>query len=156
MKVFPARPEIIRHVALHMRDRDVEEFSAVSDYDDRESLAAALEQRYAGREDVLAFGDDTGPVAVGGVLGLRPGSGGLLFFATDRFPAVALPLTRAFRRVYLPAAAAEGIHRIEAVSIATHEDAHRWLGVLGLRFEAAHPGYGKRGQTFFTYARVRL
>lgn len=156
MKIEPASTEDVRSVALRMRARDFEEFSAVAPVDTREELADLLAERYGGRDEVLCGWFDGKPVSIGGTIEARPNVLTLLFFATDEFPRVALPVTRFIRNELFPRFMAAGVHRIEAVSLATHAEAHTWLRVLGLERETrAMRGYGKRGEAFIQFAKVR-
>lgn len=45
-----------------------------------------------------------------------------------------------------------GVRRVEARSIAGHEQAHRWLERLGCRREADLPDHGRNGELFHLYA----
>lgn len=156
MKIDRATPAEIRAVALAMRKRDLAEFSAVSRADTREELAVVLAERYAHRDDVLCVSTDDGtPVCIGATLELRPNVMSLLFFATDSFGAVAFPLTRFVRQNLFPRYEAIGVHRFEAVSMADHGPAHRWLRALGLQPETGPLlNYGKRGEAFIQFVKV--
>ncbi|CDZ55104.1 hypothetical protein [Neorhizobium galegae] len=155
MRIDRASCDDVYHVALRMRDRDFEEFAAVSPCDTREDLAALLAERYGGREDVICGGDGSGPICIGGTIEARPNVLTLLFFATDDFPNIALPATRFIRNNLFPRCIQAGVHRIEAVSIAGYDHAHEWLQLLGLKPETGPMlGYGKRGEAFIQYARV--
>lgn len=143
----------ILHVAKHMRDRDVEEFLAVSRVEDRFELADGLARQYRDRDDVIVARLDDEAVCIGITIESRPNVITLGFFATDKFPAVALRVTKFVRRLFDKYEQA-GIHRFEAVSIDGYEEAHRWLEILGLRREAEFRAYGKNKETFVKFARV--
>lgn len=154
MRIDDASQDAIYRVALRMRALDLAEFSACLPVDDREGVAVMLAERYGKLTGTMAFGAGDAPMAIGGGYEFRPGSLSLLFFATDEFPTIAYGLTRWMSRTYIPAMAAAGIHRIEAVSSMAYGEMHRWLGMLGFRKEGEHPSWGKRGETFATFAWV--
>lgn len=154
LRFLPALDEDVRVVARGMRQSDVDEFLAVSPARDREELAQSLLDRFGGHPAAIAVHDDAGPVCIGAGIEGRPNVVTLLFFATDRFPAAAIGVARFATRQLFPAYRRAGAHRIEAVSIDGYDEAHRWIGLLGLKHEATMPGYGKNGQTFHQFAWV--
>lgn len=155
MRIEAATSADVRYVAERMRDTDLREFLAVSRARDRWDLAESLVERYGGHPDVLAARlDGSGPVAIGAMIEARPNVITLFFFATDNFPIVAVAMTRFIRQRLFPRYRAAGVHRIECVSIEGHDDAHRWIEILGLRREATMPGFGRDGETFFQFAWV--
>lgn len=145
----------VAYVAENMRMTDVAEFMAVSPYDDRNSLAGALVEKYSTHPGVICASDELGPIAVGAMVETRPNVITLMFFATERFPDIAAPLTRFIRRRLFPRYRNVGVHRIECVSIAGYEAAHKWIKVLGLKEEAIMEGYGKNGEMFHQFAWVK-
>lgn len=141
-------------VAMAMRETDYDEFIALSTATDRDALARQLAQRYAGRPDVMVAFAGSEPVAVGGLIEARPGVITLLFFATDRLPEIGLEMTYMVQKL-LRAAKTAGTHRIEAVSMLGHDEAHRWIRHLGLEPEGPPMrGYGKSGETYQQFAWV--
>lgn len=154
MRLDPATDEQIRDIALRMRDSDFREFSAVAEAETRTELAEQLTARYGGRDDMICAGLER-PIAVGSMVLARPGVATLLFFATDDFRKIALPLTRWIKWELFPRYREAGVHRVECVSIEGHDAAHRWIEMLGLRREATMPGYGKGRETFHQFAMVK-
>jgi hypothetical protein len=155
VKIDPASQDDVRAVAGAMRERDFAEFSAVSWRDGRDALAEDLAARYGGRPDVLCGFHAGAPACIGGTIEARPNVLTMLFFATDDFPRIAFPVTRFIRGELFPRYRTAGVHRIEAVSMDGHDDAHRWLRTLG--FEQEGPpmkGYGKGGEAFISFAVV--
>lgn len=155
MKIDAPSREDILAVALAMRARDYDEFSALSFTDSREALAEVLAGRYADRDDTFCAyaGDD--PVAVGAMVQSRPGVVTLMFFATDRLNEIGLALTKFITQRLFPAYRASGTHRIECVSLEGYDEVHRWIEVLGLRREAGpFHGFGKGGEAFVQFAWV--
>lgn len=147
-------PDAVRHVALHMRDADVREFMSISFAEDRAQLAASLVEAYGEHPAALCFFADEEPVGVGALIEGRPNVTTLLFFATDEFRAVALGIARFTKHRLFPRYRDDGIHRIEAISIDGHDDAHRWIEMVGLKREAVIPGYGKNGEAYHQFAWV--
>lgn len=144
----------MHYVARHMRERDVEEFMAVSSAANREMLVEGLVARYGNRQDVIAARLDDEPVCIGITYESRPNVITLGFFATDKFPTVALRVTKFVRRL-LDRYEDCGVHRIEAVSLDGYQEAHRWLGILGLYPETGiMKAYGRNREAFIQFARV--
>lgn len=153
VRIETASPDAVRAVAFKMRERDFAEFSAVSYAETRFELAEVLTARYGDSPDVHVGFEGLDPICVGGSVMARPNVITLLFFATDRFPEIALPATRYIKKQLLPRLIEAGVHRIEAVSMAGHDDAHEWLKTLGLKQETGPMhGYGKNGEAFIQFA----
>lgn len=154
VRIERATPAEIEYVARNMRQRDFEEFSALSWENGREALARDLAHRFSERSDTLCAALDE-PIAIGMTVLNRPRVITLGFFATDRFPEIAIGVTR-FVRELLERFESVGVHRIEAVSLDGHEQAHRWLGLLGLEPETGPlRNYGRSGETFKQFVRVK-
>ena len=155
MRLTLATPEAVMAVALFMRDRDYEEFVSATWAESREELAKSLSKTYGNRQDVYVAWSETGePMAVGGMIELRPNVVTLLFFCTDATRKIFVPITQLFRDKLLPAVEAAGAHRVECVTLGENHKMRAWLERLGLQQEAEHPGFGRNGQTYFTYART--
>lgn len=138
-----------------MRERDFAEFSAVSYAETRFDLAEVLTARYGESPEIHVGFEGVEPVCVGGTVQGRPNVISLLFFATDRFPEIILPATRYIKKQLLPRLIEAGVHRIEAVSMVEHKDAHAWLRTLGLRKETGPlHGYGKNKEVFLQFSLV--
>lgn len=153
MKIEQATISDVHSVAERMRERDFEEFSAVAPIDNRVGLANLMAARYGGRPDVMCGSHQDAPVCIGGTVEARPNVISLLFFATDDFPKIALSITRFIRVNLFPKLIASGVHRIEAVSLAGHEQTHDWLRTIGLDKETGPMhGYGKNGEAFIQFA----
>lgn len=155
MKIEPARPEDIYDVAVSMRGRDFEEFTAVNPADSRKDLAHLLVRKYGGRPDILCAWWLGQPVCVGAFLEVRPRVISLMMFATQDFPRVGLGLTRFIKKQMFPRLIAAGVHRIEAISLDGYAEVHGWLRVLGLEQETEPMrNYGKRGESFVQFVKV--
>lgn len=157
MRIDYAGADDIRFVAYRMRAADYREFSALSATTNRKQLARHLARRYAGSPDVMAVWPEGSkePAAVGGLLEHRPGVLTALFLATDAFPSIAMELTIRIKREFLPQVKTTGVHRIEAVSLVGHTEAHRWIRHFGLKPEGPPMrGYGKNGEAYQQFAWV--
>lgn len=144
------------HVAFNMRERDVEELAALYPVDGRGDVAEIFITRYARRpEPICGYREDGKPVAIGLAVEHRKNVLTLGFIATEDFKNWILPMAKYIRRELFRPAQAAGCHRIETTTIDGYDETHRWLGMLGLHREATHPGFGKRGETFHTYAWVK-
>ncbi len=154
MRVEVATPSDILDVARNMRESDLREFSAMLPVDGREPVAQEVLRRHAAYDDTICASLAGIPVAIGAVRVFRPNVATLFFLATGQFRQIAMPLTRFIRQRLFPEIRAAGVHRIECVSIDGHEQAHRWIKILGLRHEAVCKGYGKNGETFHQFAWV--
>ena len=155
MRIDVTTPENVRYVAERMRDSDYREFSALSHADSRERLTADLVAAYGEHPSgICAYAGDA-PVAAGAMVEGRPNVITLMFFATDAFPRIALPLTRFITKNLFEKYRAEGVHRIECVSIEGYDAAHRWIKLLGLHHEAVFPGFGRNGEAFHSFAWVK-
>lgn len=154
MRISSPTPDVVRRVALNMRERDYKEFSAVSFTTSREQLAEAMAERYGSRTDVVVgYLDDMTPVCVGAAIMARPNVVTLLFFATDDLKEIILPVTRFIKKQFLARLVLSGTHRIEAVSLAGYDETHAWLKTLGLDKETESLlGYGKAGEAFVQFA----
>ena len=154
IRFVPATAEHVRAVALHMRDRDLTEFSALTFYDTREAAADVLVGSYGGHEQVEAMLFDDRPVAIGGLITTRPGVVSLLFFATDDFVRVVRPLTHYIKTGPM-ARAKERANRIECFSHSTYTEMRQWVETFGLKPQATLRRYGKNGEDFIVYAWLR-
>lgn len=154
MRIDTADERTIRRVALNMRDSDFAEFSAVSFADNRRALADMLAEQY-GKRHMLCAWHDGKPVWVGGAVQLRPRVFSLLFFSTDDLPKIGVASTLFIKRRLFPQYFRAGAHRLEAVSLATHTEAHRWLEFLGLRAETGLlEAFGKNRENFIQFSKV--
>lgn len=157
MILHATTPEHIASVASRLRERDREEMTAVFGPLAPDVLADVLRENY-GRHEGLLTGcrDDGEPVFVGGGVQLRPNTASILFMATDDFPGIAKAATKFIRDTYLPALEAQGIHRVEAVTLASYVEMQRWLRLLGFRQEGVAQAYGANGEDFHYFARCKL
>lgn len=140
----------VRYVADRISARHLAEISALTFLEGR-AVTDALPGRFTGGTCAVLDGE---PVAVGEVFQSRPNVVSLGLIATDRFPEVTLGFTRYLRDGLFAALRASGVHRIECVTMAEFEAAHRWLRLLGLEKEADLRAYGRGGEDFAQFAWV--
>ena len=138
-----------------MRERDYQELLATATVNSRAELAHVLAARYGDRADVLVGRANGTPVCIGGTITPWPGVISLLFFATPEFPKIGLTITRWIGKELFPRYFDAGVHRIQAVSLDGYDEVHRWLGALGLEREAVLPAFGRNGEDFVQFAKVK-
>jgi hypothetical protein len=148
-----ATKDDIEYVASRMRQRDLDEFSALLPSDNLYDIVKAISERYGHTKGVSVAKYDGVPVAIGLTLCHRPNVVTLGLFATDDFPKVGVRVTKFILRELFPRLDQAGIHRIECVSLAGYHWAQRWLTTLGLKREAQLYNYGKNKEDFIMYAR---
>lgn len=154
MQIKNCDPESVRLVALNMRAQDYEEFSALLPVAARAELAEMLTCTFGRSREAYVVWCKGQPVAVGGFIETRPNVRTVLFFATEGFADVAVPLTKWIRRELMPSVITAGAHRIECVVKQDYWAARRWIGFFGLRHEASLAKYGKNGEPFELFAWV--
>ena len=113
-----------------------------------EDLALLASASHYGRAALY----DGEPVAVFGASETTPAVWQVFMFATDKWPRVALSVTRHVRKVMIPILYDAGANRAECRSHGQYKWAHRWLECLGARHEATFEEYGPRRETYFLYA----
>lgn len=153
MKLAKINADDLDWVASRMRAIDREEVYATRWDDESSSLCKGI---LSGGEFGWVAGTDDGiPVAAFGAIPVWNGVWEVWMFATDRWPEVALGVTRFIRRVMIPALEGTGLHRAQCRSKYNHHVAHRWLESLGAYKESELPHYGKDGELFYLYCWTR-
>jgi hypothetical protein len=146
--IRPLDAAAVGFVAARMREMDRAEIFATR-CDDDPGRVAAETTVYARLGGVAWAGEE--PVAVVCAIPLWPGAWSVGMYATDRWPRVALGVTRWIERSLIPDLIGVGAHRAECRSLAEHAAAHRWLERLGAVREAVLPDYGRNRETFHLY-----
>lgn len=137
-----------RYIARRLREGDRREAFALR-ATNPDDLAREVVEGY--RDGVNWCAALERPIAMGGVAELWPGVWEGWMLATDEFPAIGLPMTKWIKATVMPALKKAGCHRWEVKSIATHDNAHRWLEVLGFEREAVLKAYGRGREDFVVY-----
>lgn len=156
MMCIPASIGALYDIALHMRERDFEECSALSFAETRHELAEEIARSWSRSETTLICGtEELGGIAAFTYMPLRRGVWNMGLIATDKFDKIHLSLTRLIIKSIIPVLDNAGAHRVEAQSIAGYSSVHNWLKFLGLEEESVIKGYGKNGEDFVNFAYVR-
>jgi hypothetical protein len=139
------------YVTRHLRAADVRELDATRYGEiDLDALAYEIAKLWTlNGNGWAAYGDGT-PVALFGATQAWPGMYSAFMLATDDFPKIALPVTKFVKQVFIPFLRQNG-HRVEARSIDGHDQAHRWLKLLGATEECRLKGFAKDGADFLVF-----
>lgn len=155
MTIDFATADDLTDITQNMRHRDLLEMEAQCPVDGRIDVAAWLVERWTPFLHAAVCAKLAGrPVAIGFAAWSIPGVANVGLVATGQFNRIAVELTRFVKHEFFPGLVKQGAHRIETVSMAGHEEAHRWLRILGLREEAVLQARGKRGENFHLFAKV--
>lgn len=124
----------VLHICRNMRRVDAEEVFAMRPDCDAFALyrdMAALGSRHLWFE-VVRPAAEFAPIALFGVVGTSPGCGQAHLIATDDLRASdAAQIADRVHQVLAPAMLDAGLHRIEALALASHRWAHRFLRAAG-------------------------
>jgi len=150
--IVPARYGDVVYIARNMRKLDAEEILPLTWSRKPEDLAAGVCASNGIANVALSSGR---PVAAWGATMTRPQMWTVWMFSTDRWPDVALTVTRNIRRVMMPSMIESGAVRADCWSMDGHDTAHRWLEVLGALRECSIEDYGATRKTFHCYSWTR-
>lgn len=149
MRLDPISEEAVARIALAMRSADAAEIFAVRWR--RDPLRLAQELATIARIGVVGTTDDGTPVCVLCAVEMTPGLFSLGFFATDAWPAIALPFTRWARSEFKSMLLAAGGRRAEVWTHDAHAWAHRWLRHFGFRAETPPLTRGRNGERYMLF-----
>lgn len=154
VQLFPPTFADILHVCSHMRASDRAEAHAVRFDPSPVSLAREffLVWPTALIFHVIWAADRSEPIALLLIVPTSAGSAEVSMIATDRFPEVALSLTRHILRKVRPYLMELGLRRLECRALESHSSARQWLRILGAREEALIIDGGKSGETLVQIA----
>lgn len=152
VELVPAAYGDVVFIARRMRALDAEEILPLIQTGKPEDLAAGMVA--AGGIATVALSDGVPVAAYGAYLG-RPQIWTVWMFATDRWPEVALSVTRDIRRNMMAAMLDGDAVRADCWSMEGHDMAHRWLEVLGAVREATVEDYGPTRKSFHCYSWTR-
>ena len=139
-------------IARRLRALDAEEILPLIWSNKPEDLAAITSQ--AGGIAKVALSNNV-PVAAYGAQLQKPLFYSVWMFATDRWPEVALTVTRDIKKRIIPELIDTGAVRADCWSMEGHHVAHRWLESLGAVREASIEDYGPTRKTFHCYSWTR-
>jgi len=150
IELIPSTPRDITIVAANMRewDRTELEASATGSMTERALFCHYTSQPWAcvallNGEPVAAFGAAGTP--------LQPQVKVAWAFGTSRFRRVVPAISREIER-WKPHFIADGIHRVEARCLVSHDLAGRWMAGLGFSREGVMRHYGRNGEDFELWA----
>tara|TARA_R100001594_G_scaffold26371_2_gene51143 strand:+ start:4001 stop:4576 length:576 start_codon:yes stop_codon:yes gene_type:complete len=149
VNIIDARYPDVVEIARNMRLSDAEEIWPVTIVKTPETLAVATVAGY-GLKYVARYG--AVPVATWGATEIRPQVASVWMFATDRWPKVALSVTRHINKTVMSILMSEGYVRAECWSHDNHHVAHRWLELLGAVREATVEDYGQNRVPYHCYS----
>lgn len=148
----------VLEVCRSMREWDRREVFGVRDYDRGEDVAVELHnlQPFYILFHVIRR-RPTGPaIALFGLKADHPGTSTAFMIGTERFHEIARPLAMWVRRELGPRLLARStLHRIQCHALAEHREARRFIEFCGGQAEGVHPGYGKGGESYVSYAWTR-
>lgn len=143
-------PGALVHVVAHLRQRDREEIFALRWNDSEAELLTQIRAVAGDLWRVWCYQGE--PVAVCGVLPLRPGVVSAASFGTDKWRHVIRPMTTWGMNWLIPTLQDAGYHRGEAYVSAANEQSKRWLASLGAYREAYLHQYGRNREDYILYA----
>ena len=140
------------HIAMRLRESDRREADACTPpMTDTERANTLVDSRGT---KFTVWTEDSEPAVMGGWMPLWPGVVSSWMLATDRINEVGAALDHAALRGHKMLFDA-GVHRCQAFGLAAHEAARNWLLLLGYRPEGVHHHFGRGGETFISYAKLR-
>lgn len=150
VKAGPVTEAGLHHIVKNLRLRDRQEIFALR-WDDDEAWFVTDILHVAG-ELWRMWSLDGEPVAVNGVVPVRPGVVAAGAFGTKKWRSIVRPMTRWSLEYVIPILKNSGHHRGEAYVLAANTDSRRWIELLGGEIEAALKGYGRGREDFLLYA----
>jgi hypothetical protein len=139
----------VTYICRNLRERDREELFANRWTDDPDELAIEAMTTWGAFSFVVSL--DGVPIAALGASPSWPGVWVAWMMATDDFHKIGKRLTKWVRRVMIPSIVKAGAHRVEARSMAAHDEAHAWMRVLGAKRESVLRQYGRERQDFYLF-----
>lgn len=145
MKLVDINFPDVCYITERMREWDRREIFALLWNDDPKAFADAV----CKLGSFAWVAGDTEPIAVVGARAVWPGVWMPFMFATEAFPRISIGLTRFVRNNMIPALRETGAHRAHCYSLVGHDQAHRWLRLLGAQPEGAPvKGFGRNKEDF--------
>lgn len=150
VEATPVRPDGLRYIVRNLRSRDRDEIFALRWTDDEDQFVAEV---CATAGDLWRMWSVDGePVAVNGVVPVRPGVVIAGAFGTNKWRSVVRPMTRWSLDYVIPLLHRAGYHRGEAYVLARNTDSRRWIELLGGEVQAVLTGFGRGREDFLLYA----
>ncbi len=95
------------------------------------------------------------PTALLGAYPIRQGVWGLFGFGTTAWRSVWRSVTVTAKRDMMQAVLDAGAHRAECMTLADHEETHKWLNYLGATERTEMPKAGRNGEDYVMFAWLR-
>lgn len=141
--------EMVTHIVRNLRDRDRRELYALRWDDDEDALIDNVWASVGAMWRVWCYQDE--PVAIHGVMPLRPGVVSAAGFGTDKWHHVCRPVIRWSRHWVIPRLKLAGYHRAEAFALAANASGRHFIELIGGRVEAYLHKYGRNREDFILY-----
>ena len=149
IETHPVTAEGLTHIVRNLRSRDRAEIFALRWHDDEDQFVAEVCQVAGDLWRMWSL--DGEPVAVNGVVPVRPGVVIAGAFGTSKWRSIIKPMTRWSLDHVIPVLHQAGYHRGEAYVLAANTDSRRWIELLGGEVEAVLMGYGRDRENFLLY-----
>lgn len=150
VEATPVVAQGLRYIVHNLRPRDRREIFALRWSLDEEAFVAEVCSVAGDLWRMWAV--DGEPVAVNGVVPVRPGVVIAGAFGTRRWRQVIRPMTRWSLDYVIPTIRASNYHRGEAYVLAENTDSRRWIESLGGEVEAVLKGFGGGREDYLLYA----
>jgi len=152
--IVKATMENVMHVVENMQAIERKAIEATHWEVNNESIASGF-IKYTNGLSYCALSDSGEPVVVGGLNFITPSVAQAQMFGTDKWCEVYKEVTKATRQV-MDQVLNESVKRIQVRSLAEHHIAHKWYEKsLDMRLESKIHSYGKNGEDFVMYYRLR-
>lgn len=141
----------IEFICLNMREQDKAEIFGLLQHDNAMRLAYEVTHyaRNSGRGKVAWY--DGKPAALFAFVEIRTGVWEIWMFGTDAFKSVALDLMRWCRKEANEILTHSKGHRLQAMSRAGYDEAHKLIRAMGGVEECRHKRYGKDGADYICF-----
>jgi RimJ/RimL family protein N-acetyltransferase len=139
----------IEHIAHHLRDRDKREIFALRWDDDVDRFIGDIELNAHALWNAWRW--DGEPIALNGVVIVRPGVVIAGAFGTDKWHYAVRGIINHAWEFTIPALQASGYHRGEAYVMAVNTDSRLFIEALGAEKEAYLHQYGRNCEDFVLY-----
>jgi hypothetical protein len=150
VEATPVTAAGLRYIVGNLRPRDRREIFALRWNDDEEQLVQEISA--AAGELWRMWSLEGEPVAVNGVVPVRPGVVIAGAFGTPRWRSIIKPMTRWSLDYVIPLLRRANYHRGEAYVLSENTDSRRWIELLGGEVEAVLKGFGRQREDFLLYA----
>ena len=153
--IVPITPQHAAYVCANLSDWVLRDVSAAHLLGDHEKFTEIL---CAEIDNSIGYGyaltRDGVPIGVGGVEPLHRGVMYLWALHTDRYKEAEHEYARVARRAIAHVLSLPTCHRVQLVTAAERDQSHRWLKMVGLKYESTLVKFGRNGEDYHMYAGV--